>query len=135
MKRVFDDHGIWNPEAHASGNRVLPLIQQAFDALGQEGYNPREAQALIEALVQEEALDRVLEIKARLEQLRSGHAEAAKVAKGRHPLHPKVAALRTPPLIDAVFTPEHKARAVGLINPNIIDTVDENGAATRTYLE
>lgn len=32
MKRVFDDHGIWNPEAHASGNRVQQAMQPPYHA-------------------------------------------------------------------------------------------------------
>lgn len=66
MKRVYDDNGLWNPEAHAAGLRVLPLVKQAFELLLSEGYNPREAQALITATVDEETLDRVLAVKERL---------------------------------------------------------------------
>ena len=83
MKRVYDEHGLWNPEAHAAGSRVLPLVKQAFELLLNEGYNPREAQVLIQNNVEEEALLRVLDVKERLEGLRKGHADAERVGNGR----------------------------------------------------
>ncbi|UTC29166.1 hypothetical protein BAMBUS_00830 [Brevundimonas phage vB_BpoS-Bambus] len=110
MKRVFDDHGLWNPEAHAAGLRALPLVKQAFELLLGEGYNPREAQALITATVDEETLDRILVVKDRLRLKRAGHAEAERVGNLRRHVP-------FPPADHPVFTPEHKAKAFDLVRP------------------
>lgn len=112
MKRTFDDHGQWNPEALASGKQIHPLIRQAFDLLRNQGYNPREAQHLIESRVQEETLLRSLKINDHLEQLRKGHEEAAAKAP-RYEVHPDIVAAQ-----DAIFTPAHKKRAFELIEPD-----------------